>query len=249
MGIFNQQPNYNQSYTKEKRSITGPQGPPGPPGPAGAQGNQGPKGDQGIQGPKGDQGRKGATGASDTGFNLLSDGNYDMANKKLTSVAKGTASSDVVIKRQLDTKLSLSGGLMTGNLDINNNRIYNVAQPDGPNQPATDFWSENKFLDKFGGVMAGPLNMSNNKITHLANPTADKDAVSRVFGDGRYVKKGGDTMTGNLALGDNYITGLKSKQTDYATNQPDLRQETIDWKNAKWEDRTDNIFLRLMING
>ena len=50
MGIFNQQPNYNQSYSKGKRGITGPQGPPGPPGPAGAQGNQGPKGDQGIQG-------------------------------------------------------------------------------------------------------------------------------------------------------------------------------------------------------
>ena len=28
MGIFNQQPNYNESYTKEKRGITGPQGPP-----------------------------------------------------------------------------------------------------------------------------------------------------------------------------------------------------------------------------
>ena len=51
-------------------------------------------------------------------------------------------------------------------------------------------------------------------------------------------------MTGDLALGDHYITGLKSKQTDYATNQPDLRQETIDWTNAKWEDRTDNIFFK-----
>ena len=48
--------------------------------------------------------------------------------------------------------------------------------------------------------------------------------------DGMY---GGDTMTGNLALGDNYITGLKSKQTDYDTNQPNLPQERIDWKNAK----------------
>ena len=82
--------------------------------------------------------------------------------------------------------------------------------------------------------MAGPLNMSNNKSAHLANPTADKDAVSRVYGDGRYVKKGEDTMTGNLALGDNYITGLNSKQTDYDTNQPNLRQEVIDWKNAKY---------------
>ena len=115
MGIFNQQPNYNQSYSKGKRGITGPQGPPGPPGPAGAQGNQGPKGEQGIQGPKGDQGAtgptgpKGATGASGTGFNLTSDGNYDMANKKLTSVAKGTDTNGAVIKQQLDTKLSLSG--------------------------------------------------------------------------------------------------------------------------------------------
>ena len=59
MGIFNQQPNYNQSYSKGKRGITGPQGPPGPPGPsgpAGVQGIQGPKVDQGNQGPKGDQG-------------------------------------------------------------------------------------------------------------------------------------------------------------------------------------------------
>ena len=147
MGIFNQQPNYNQSYTKEKRGITGPQGPPGPPGPAGAQGNQGPKGDQGIQGPKSDQGNqgpkgdqgnqglkgdqgatgpsgpKGATGASGTGFNLTSDGNYDISNKKLTSVAKGTDTNDAVIKQQLDTKLSLSGGLMAGNLDMNSKRI------------------------------------------------------------------------------------------------------------------------------
>ena len=225
MGIFNQQPNYNQSYSKGKLGITGPQGPPGPPGPNGAQGIPGPAGAQGVPGPTG---LKGATGASGTGFNLTSDGNYDMANKNLTSVAKGTASSDVVIKSQLDSKLSLSGGLMNGSLDINNNRIYTVAQPDGLNQAATKVWSENKFLDKSSGVMAGSLNMSNNKITNLSNPTADKDAISRVYGDGRYVKKGGDTMTGDLALGDNYITGLKSKQTDYATNQPDLRQETIE---------------------
>ena len=65
MGIFNQQPNYNQSYSKEKRGITGPQGPPGAPGPAGAQGNQGPKGDRGIQG---------------TGFNLSSIGGTELSS-------------------------------------------------------------------------------------------------------------------------------------------------------------------------
>ena len=63
-------------------------------------------------------------------------------------MAKGTASSDAVTKQQLDTKLSLSGGLMTGNLDMNNNRIYNLAQANGDNQPVTKIWSENKFLHK-----------------------------------------------------------------------------------------------------
>ena len=86
-----------------------------------------------------------------------------------------------VNKSYADTKLSLSGGLMTGNLDMNNNRIYNVAQPNGDNQPVTKIWSENKFLDKSSGVMAGSLNTSNNKITHLATATANGDAVDFEF--------------------------------------------------------------------
>ena len=156
MGISNQQPNYNQSYSKGKRGITGPQGPPGP---AGVQGIPGSTGAIGPTGPRG------ATGASGTGFNLTSDGNYDMTSKKLTNMAKGTASNDAVIKQQLDTKLSISGGLMTGNLDMNSKRIYNVVQPNGDNQPATKIWSENKFLDKSSGVMAGSLNRSNRSFS------------------------------------------------------------------------------------
>ena len=96
MGIFNQQPNYNQSYSKGKRGITGPQGPPGPPGPAGAQGNQGPKGDQGIQGPKGAQGNQGPKGV---GFSLTSRGDYKMLGKQLKGMAKGTSFLDAVTKQ------------------------------------------------------------------------------------------------------------------------------------------------------
>ena len=203
MGIFKQQHNYNQSYSKGKNGITGPQGPPGPPGPAGVAGPRGPRGPigptgpigihgpigpTGVRGPRGftgaagpigPPGPPGPRGASDTGFNLTSDGNYDMANKKLRNIPEGTSFVDAVRKSQLDTKLSLSGGLMTGNLDMNSKRIYNVAQPDGDNQPATKIWSENKFLDKSSGVMAGPLNMSANKITNLAKLTNDKDGVIR----------------------------------------------------------------------
>ena len=46
------------------------------------------------------------------GFNLTTDGNYDMVNIKLTNVAEGTASSDAITKNQLDAKLSKSDGIM-----------------------------------------------------------------------------------------------------------------------------------------
>ena len=200
MGIFNQQPNYNQSYTKGKRGITGPQGPPGPPGP---------------------------TGPAGTGFNLTADGNYDMTSKNLTNMAQGTASNDAVIKQQLDTKLSLSGGLMTGNLDMNNKRIYNVAQPDGDNQPATRIWSENKFLDKSSGVMAGPLNMSNNKITKFPLATKDGDAVDLKFFN-KYTPSGSRQnrffQANNIA-----IVGLVQSGYEYSSEAA-----TIGWSNIKY---------------
>ena len=41
---------------------------------------------------------KGIQGAPDVGFNLASDGNYDMAKKKLTNLADGTNLSDAVPK-------------------------------------------------------------------------------------------------------------------------------------------------------
>ena len=79
------------------------------------------------------------------GFNLTSDGNYDMVNKKLTNVAEGTASSDAITKNQLDTKLSKSGGIMAGNLDMNNNRIYNLPTPSGGEAPVHPHAREGKI--------------------------------------------------------------------------------------------------------
>ena len=51
--------------------------------------------------------------------------------KEPTNVAEGTSNSNAITKNQLhtatDTKLSKSGGIMTGNLDMNNKSIYNLA--------------------------------------------------------------------------------------------------------------------------
>ena len=135
MVIFNQQPNYNQS--SGKRGITGPQVPPGPPGPSvatvargprgpigpigptgvhgpigltGVRGPRGFTGPTGVAGPTGPRGPTGPHGATGLGFNHTSDGNYDMTNKNLSNMAKGTASSDAITKYQLHTAVGNKHG-------------------------------------------------------------------------------------------------------------------------------------------
>ena len=104
---------------------------------------------------------------------------------------------------------------MTGNLDMNNNRVYNVAQPNGDSQPATKIWSENKFLDKSSGVMAGSLNMSNNKITHLATATRDGDATNKKYIDDNYYKlSGGNEWQYNIKQYFAYFT-ISSTKPDH----------------------------------
>ena len=58
---------------------------------------------------------KGIQGAPRIGFNLTKDGDYDMVNKKLTSVGDGTNPNDAVTKRQLD---SVGGSDITKKISI-----------------------------------------------------------------------------------------------------------------------------------
>ena len=96
---------------------------------------------------------------------------------------------------------------------MNNNRIYNIPNPQWTNEPIRKQWAENKFLDKQNGIMDGNLNMQNNKITHLATPTDNSDGVNKSYVDtklgtkansatlGNYLKKDGSVaMTGDLNL-------------------------------------------------
>ena len=66
------------------------------------------------------QGERGRPGV---GFNLTSDGNYDMVNKKLANVGEGTASSDAITKHQLNTAMI---DKHDNNQDIDRKDTYNV---------------------------------------------------------------------------------------------------------------------------
>ena len=85
----------------------------------------------------------------------------DMGNHFIYNVKASINNDQGANKVYVDTKLSKSGGLMTGNLGMNNNRIYNVAQPNGDNQPATKIWSENNSwispVELWQGLLICPI--------------------------------------------------------------------------------------------
>lgn len=116
--------------------------------------------------------------------------NLNMNNHKITNVTNGTSNADAVNYSQLQTKLSLSGGTMTGPINMGNNKITNVANAVN-NTDAVNLRQMNSTLNNYattaqlgnylplsGGTLNGQLNMNNSKITGLADGTKDTDAAT-----------------------------------------------------------------------
>lgn len=92
-----------------------------------------------------------------------------------------------------DTYLKLTGGKMTGALNMNGNRIRKLAEPidDGDATPRS------YVLPKTGGQMTGSINMGGNRVTGLGLPTADGDAATKGYVEG-YI--GGMRLSGTVIL-------------------------------------------------
>ena len=134
-------------------------------------------------------------------------------------------------KAELDDYLKKDGTTpMTGNLDMNNNRIFHLPAPDGPRQPTPLAFTDFKYLHVAGtNKMTNNLNMDNKKIINLRPPTSDTDAATKKYVDDNtgapdlsdYLEKDGTvTMTGNLNVGNNKIINLsKPTQDNDAVNK------------------------------
>ena len=74
----------------------------------------------------------GPPGPPGVGFKLTGDGNYDIDGKRLTNVSQPIDARDVATKayidgNKLDVVLRDGSQNMTGNLDMNNNKITSLA--------------------------------------------------------------------------------------------------------------------------
>ena len=142
-------------------------------------------------------------------------GNFNARNKVIfNNRINGNNTDAVNVKWVNDRFVKLAGSTMSGNLDMNNNRIYNLPLPTGNNQPTTKVFTDLTYLSRDGTTsMSGNLNMNNAKIINLIPPISDTDSATKKYVDdrlntkanaatlGNYLKKDGSVaMTGDLNL-------------------------------------------------
>ena len=104
---------------------------------------------------------------------LTVDSNIDMKSQySITKLKTPTDNDDAANKKYVDDSkvdgsvfLKLDGTRsMTGNLNMNNNRIFNIPNPTGPKQPIPLVYSDLAYLKVDGSnKMTNDLNMDNKK--------------------------------------------------------------------------------------
>jgi hypothetical protein len=118
------------------------------------------------------------------------------------------------ITASIATKLSLSGGTMTGAINMGTNKVTSLGTPTDNGDATTKSYVDTADalkLNLSGGTMTGPIAMGTNKITGLDAPTANGDAATKLYVDTQRDTRlalAGGTMTGAIAMGTNKITGL-----------------------------------------
>ena len=175
-------------------------------------------------------------------------GNTDAATKKYVDDNSSTSTSELTVDSDIDMRnqyrihnlkyplvndepttkdftdtnyLQKVGGTMTGNLDMNNNRIYNLPTPTNLKQPATKQYCDLK-LSKGGGTMTGNLDMAKNRIFNLPAPTGNAQPLNLASGDVKYLQVNGqNSMSQKLNLSGYKLVslGTPTADTDAATKK------------------------------
>lgn len=124
------------------------------------------------------------------------------------------------VTNEIATKLSLSGGTMTGNIVMGANKVTSTATP-----TTNDDLTRKGYVDAqdatrlplTGGTMSGAIAMGSNKITGLGTPTSAADAATKDYvdtADATKLNLSGGTMTGNIVMGANKVTSTATPTLD-----------------------------------
>lgn len=77
---------------------------------------------------------------------------------------------------------SISGGNLSGNLNVNSHRLYGLPAPQKNDDAASKEYADTK-LSKTGGTMTGPISMGGNTVKGLGAPVLDTEAATKEYVD------------------------------------------------------------------
>ena len=197
-------------------------------------------------------------------YNVKTPTANDQASNKsyVDTTATNTINAAALIhatKAELDDYLKKDGTTpMTGNLDMNNYRIFDLPAPTGPRQPTPLAFTDFKYLHVAGtNKMTNNLNMDNKGIIHLKPPRSDTDAATKKYVDDNagspdlsdYLEKDGTVaMTGNFNVGNNKIINLSKPTQDNDAVNKDYADKLVH-HTAVQPSHYNNQFAYLMSSG
>ena len=165
---------------------------------------------------------KGIQGAPGVGFNLTSDGDYDMVNKKLRNVGAPSVNTDAATKKYVDD--NSSGSPATSRLTVDSDidmkdtyRILKLKSPSDADEPTTKSYTDNLVNNKLDDylkldgtiAMNGDFNTGGHKIINLQTPTSNSEPATKSYTDNNFLKLDGTKkITGNLDMDNNRILNL-----------------------------------------
>ena len=96
-----------------------------------------------------------------------------------------------------DVKETESGNafLFFENIKMNDNQIFGLPQPTGPQQPATKKYVDDNALLLSGGNMTGSFSMQGNRIYSLPIPTGLKQPATKEYTEKYFLRKTGNETT------------------------------------------------------
>lgn len=106
--------------------------------------------------------------------------------------------------------LRLSGGTMSGAINMGTNKISNMGDPTLAQDAMTLNYAGAHYLALSGGTMSGAINMGSQAITSLLNPVNPQDAMTLNYAGSTYLALAGGTMTGTINMGSHGISSLSN---------------------------------------
>ena len=184
---------------------------------------------------------------------------FDFGDNKITKVGNGSQSTDVVNKGYIDTALAAKPNVnqvilrdgsqdMTGNLNMSQKRIVNLADPTGRNDATGKGYVDRLFLDALrldgSSKMTGNLDMSLNKIINCGQPTGARDVTNKAYVDSEVGKTlkldGSGVMTSVLDMNNQRIINLGNathNQDAITLKQVNDGIATVSTENNKYTDQ------------